>query len=210
MARPVDADSAETYESIVAAARTLLAEHGDVDSVSLRKVAAVASVSLGTIQYYFENKNALLEACLDGYYARLTALVGRLIPASTDPKRTGRPFIEYIARELFDFACQERALVKLRVSTNAKRGELHPKRQAEFMGGMIKAAAEGLEPHIELSGPAARLAIQSAASVMSRMAVLTESERKTLTDRTGPEAHRAIEEHVVEAVVALLRPKRAS
>ena len=34
-------------------------------------MAAGAGVSVGTVQYYFSSKEALLEGCLDGYHDRL-------------------------------------------------------------------------------------------------------------------------------------------
>ena len=78
MARPVDADSAHTYDSIVRAALDVLNDVGLPEKLSMRKVASAAEVSPGTIQYYFGSKTDLLEACLDGYYQRLTLLAGQL------------------------------------------------------------------------------------------------------------------------------------
>ena len=61
MARPVDADSARTYDSIVRAALDVLAEAGLPERLSMRKVAAAAEVSPGTIQSYVGSKRDLLE-----------------------------------------------------------------------------------------------------------------------------------------------------
>ena len=204
MARPVDADSARTYDSIVRAALDVLAEAGLPERLSMRKVAAAAEVSPGTIQYYFGSKTDLLEACLDGYYQRLTATAGQL--TSTMHEREGAALVEHVARSLFRFARRERALIKLRMATNAQRGELHPNRQPEFLGSMIVEAAKSFAPHITVDQLHARLAIQSMSSIMARMALLTDSELECLTDATGEDGWAQVEEYVAQAAVRLLCP----
>ena len=204
MARPVDADSAHTYDSIVRAALDVLNEVGLPEKLSMRKVASAAEVSPGTIQYYFGSKTDLLEACLDGYYQRLTLLAGQL--GGSMQGRQGSEFVEYVARTLFRFARRERALIKLRMATNAQRGELHPQRQPEFLGAMIVEAAKSFAPHITVDQLHARLAIQSMSSIMARMALLTDSELECLTDRTGEEGWDTVEEFVVPAARRMLCP----
>ena len=208
MSRPVDADSATTYDAIVAAALDVLAEHGHPDQVSLRQVARAASVSLGTIQYYFVNKNELLEACLDGYYLRMSSLLSRLAGmAGRDDFESSSAFVEEVAREAFQWARSERGLIALRVATNTTRGELHPERQANVMGTMNREVAKWLAPHVQLDDLQTRLAIQSASAIMSRMAVLSTSEAENLTGASGPRALALIEDHVVDATCRLLSPK---
>lgn len=202
--RPVDADPAQTYDAIVAAALELLHTLDQPDQLSMRKVASRADVSVGTIQYYFESKTDLLEACLDGYYDRLNRVAMELIGAVGD--RTGVALIEDAARSLYRFAVRERALIRLRVATNASLGELHPRRQPEFLGDAIRAGAAALAPHITISPTEARLAIQGLVSIMVRMALLTDSELEVLTDRSGHEGRAEVEAFVVRAAVRLLQP----
>ena len=64
MARRAHGDSAETFDAIVGAAKQVLAEQG-ANELSLRRVAQVAGLSLGTVQYYFSSKDKLVETCLD-------------------------------------------------------------------------------------------------------------------------------------------------
>lgn len=54
----------------MAAATRLFAEEG-FHNTSTRKIAAAAGVSEGTLFHYFSTKNALLQAVLDDFYARL-------------------------------------------------------------------------------------------------------------------------------------------
>ncbi len=205
MSRPIDADSAATYDAIVAAALDVLAEHGHPDQVSLRQVAKLADVSLGTIQYYFASKARLLEACLDGYYSRMAALLSRLAKKS-DSFTSSRAFVEDIAREVYGWARRERGLIALRVATNTTRGELHPERQANVMGTMSREVAKWLAPHVDLDELETRLAVQSVGSIMSRMAMLSDSELENLTGLPAAEARAQVEEHVVEATCRLLCP----
>ena len=204
MTRPIEADSAKTYDAIVDAALSVLDAVGKPSALSLRKVAAQAELSLGTVQYYFRSKAELLEACLDGYYGRMSALVGDLIVAGAELE--GAQYIEHNTRELFRWARRERGLIKLRMLTNAERGELHPKRQADFMGTLLEQAAQQLLPHVQVGLPDTRLAIQSVSSIVARFALFTDSEIRLLTGAAGAEARDAVEDYVVRAARRLLRP----
>jgi len=204
--RPTDADSEATYDSIVQATLDLLDEHGRIEAVSLRKVAGRAGVSLGTIQYYFENKETLLEACLDGYYARMTKLVNELMPLIGDPDYAGAALLDHVSRELYRWARRERGLLALRMSTNARRGELHESRQSKFMGGLISQVAKALGGHITISESEARIAIQLFASMLMRSVLFTDAEIEVLTDAGGDEGRAKIEEFFVTTVRRVLRP----
>ena len=206
MARPTDADSAATYDSIVSATLELLDELGSADSVSLRKVASRAEVSLGTIQYYFENKDTLLEACLDGYYARLTKVVNDLIRWKTNGTLTGAPLLDHASRELYRWARRERGLLALRMSTNAQRGELHERRQSQFMGTLISQVVAALAEHITIPEHEARIAIQFLATSLTRAVLFSDAEVEVLTDSTGDEARTRIEDFFVTTVRRVLRP----
>lgn len=210
MARPPDADSAETYERILAAARDEVRSTVPRNGISMRRVAERADVSLGTLQYYFDNKAGLLEACLDGYYERLGALGSELLAhAASGPDGGVTGLIEHAVRSFYRFVQAEEALIELRLITNALRGELHPQRQDRFMGQVIGAAAKALAPQVALDEAELRLSIQSLVSMLIRMALLSEGERESLTGQTGEDAQAAVEAHVVAAAVRLLHPGRS-
>lgn len=63
---------------IMAAATRLFAEEG-FHGTSTRKIASAAGVSEGTLFHYFGTKNALLQAILDDFYARLIATANDVV-----------------------------------------------------------------------------------------------------------------------------------
>ncbi len=70
MARPVNADPAETRSRVLAAAARLFAQRGR-DAVSMRTIAGAAGTTAATLHHYFGNKDALYDACVDAMYARV-------------------------------------------------------------------------------------------------------------------------------------------
>ena len=204
MARPKDADSERTFNTIVDAALELLAECA-APAPSLRKVAKKANVSLATIQYYFGSKEELLEACLDGYYGRLTAAGGELM-ALAEQGATGRALIEQAVGALYDFHYRERAMMALRVATNAQRGELHPRRQVEFMAGLAVQAARAMQPHVEVELMDARFSVQAVATMIVRFVLMSDSELTHLTGLEGEASRAAARDYVVRAARRLVRP----
>ncbi len=202
MARPTNADSAQTYDQIVRAVLEVLEETG-IHKLSVRAVAARAGVSTGTVQYYFVSKDELLEACLDEYYERLSEEGRQLLAlVPTD----GRDIIEMGARRLFRFAVRERRLVELRLAMNSSQGQLHPRRQPEFMGTLIRSVAKALAPHVEVSEGDTRLAVQAMAFMVVRFALLTDSEMMELCDAEGEEGRKVVEDFVVRSARRLIRP----
>ncbi len=207
MARPTDADSAETHERILAAARDEVRSTIPRNGISMRKVAERAGVSLGTLQYYFETKAGLLEACLDAYHRRLQVLGGELIAhAARQPPDQIREFIEHAMRQSFRFVRAEKALIELRLLTNALQGELHPRRQHLFMKQVMSTGAKALAPKVGLDEIELRLTVQSLISMLLRMALLSPGERESLTGQKGADAEAIVEAHVVDAALRLLRP----
>jgi len=205
MARPPDADSAETYERILDAALDEVCATVPRNGISMRKVATRAGVSLGTLQYYFEHKTGLLEACLDAYYERLDALGRSLVAqAAQEPEGDVSVLVAHAVRSFYDFIHAERPLIELRRVTNALRGEPH--RSDRFLSHVIAAAAEALTPRVALSSADLRLSILSAEAIIVRMALIGDNEREALTGLTGDEADAAIRTHAVTAALRLLQP----
>ncbi len=207
MVRPRDADSAESYDGIVAAALAELRETRPRNAISMRRVAERAGVSLGAVQYYFENKETLLEACLDDYYGRLVATANRLVQdLAGGDLAPGEATIAHVMRTLYRFVREEEALIELRLITNALRGELHPRRQPEYMSTLIAQAARTLLPHVTVSELDVRLAVQMMAYSAIRMALMSESERQAVAGLEGAEADAVIEDFVVRAACRMVCP----
>ena len=207
MARPPDADSAETYERILAAAVEQVRSTVPRNKISMRRVAEQAEVSLGTLQYYFVNKDSLLEACLDGYYERLGATGAELLAhAKANQDAPVETVVTHTVRAFYGFIREEQALTELRILTNALRGELHPRRQDRFLRQIIGAAAKTLAPRVGLTEVELRLSIQTVVNTAVRMALLSDGERESLTGTSGAEALAVVEAHVIDAALRLVCP----
>jgi AcrR family transcriptional regulator len=70
---------------ILEAATTLFAADG-FHATSTRKIAAAAGVSEGTVFHYFNTKNALLLAILDGFYEGLIETAGEYVQQTMDTR----------------------------------------------------------------------------------------------------------------------------
>jgi AcrR family transcriptional regulator len=203
MARPKDADSAKTWNRIVDAARRELFETpGGQPDVSVRKVATLAGVGIGTIHYYFPTKESLLEACLDQYYAMLDVLVRELATAAAGAAADPHAFIEMAARRLYRFVVSERRSLKLRAITNAQRGGLPPERRGLYPGNLAAVLATMLG----IDAAETELTIETMNFVMMQYAVLDEDEVVRITRQSGDVARRAIEDHVVRVALRLVFP----
>jgi AcrR family transcriptional regulator len=204
MARPPNADSARTVDSIITAALAVIAESRRVDDLSLRQVAQRAEVGLSTVQYYFATRDALLEACLDGYHQRLVALANEL-SASLEQAGDGRAAqLEKTVRAFFRFALREKTLIQLRVSTTLTHREQRTLARDELGAMIIREAANTLAPHTGATVLEARFAIHAMSAMIVRCALSSDVEVKTLTDLPLPEAHDAIEDQLVRAARRLL------
>ncbi len=205
MPRPIDADSAQTYDGIIRAALSLLEEHGDAAEVGMRAISQRAGVSTGTIRYYFLTKEELFEACLDEFHGRVGGLTLELatrIGAGVE----GAALIRWAARRAYRFMLDEPHLVGLRMISTARRGELHPRRQSEVLSAQIGALADLLAPHVGLTPIETRLAVLSLNSVCVRLARLTDAELVALIGASGEDGRRAVEGYFVDAALGVLRP----
>ena len=208
MARPANADSAETIARIIAAALDELAQQDEPTAPALRAVAKRAGVGLGTIQYYFESKETLLEACLDGYHERLAALAGSLtssLKQGDSPSTTAIDLVDAAVAALFAFARKERGLLRFRAAATFSRGELAPLRQRDFMGGLSQLAADALAAHVNVPLLDARLAVHAMSATIVRFALMSDAEVGWATGLSGEAAHAAMSAYVPRAARRLLR-----
>ena len=87
-------------DAILRAAEKLLIEEG-YSSFSLRKVAQRADQSLGSLQYYFPNKDNLVQAMLDNCIARYLTYFDQLREAAgEDPEAQFKALISGIVKDL--------------------------------------------------------------------------------------------------------------
>ncbi len=199
MARPTDADSAETYDQIVETARQLILREG-VDALSLRRVAEESGRSLGAISYYFEGRHGLLEACLDANYE----WVRTVVQESLGRIAGGTPWTEVLAdfvRRLFRTVREHRPLLRLRLLTTMERGELPKSRMERELMPALEAVAKALgtkEGKVRLW-----LAAHTLELIVTRYGVHTDEECRRFTgcDDTD-EAVAMIEDYLVDLATA--------
>ncbi len=209
MARPKNADSADTVDRILRAARLVLLEQDGIRLEGpMRHIAEVAGVSLGTLQYYFPSRDELLEVCLDDYYVRLEALAASLAQEAVASGLDREAFVRRAARAFYTFGRAEQPALRLRAWLNARQGALPDHRAQNVRDstldhiGPLLAVALGI-PELE-----ARLAIQTMTFVVMQYALL---DPPALERITGPGAPaEALPDHVADVAVRLVFPARGS
>ncbi|MCA9648089.1 MAG: TetR/AcrR family transcriptional regulator [Polyangiaceae bacterium] len=204
MARPKESDSAKTHKQIVEAALELLREKRDPSFLSMRRVAARAGLSPSTLQYYFTSKEALLEACLDGYHERLSLRVKAALTAVATTSDTRRK-VEATLRSFIAFIREEELLVALRVMTTARRGGLHPSRQAEFLGSFVREAVALLGQHSALEPLEARLLIHGLTLSLPRILLMSPEEQAGLHGKHDIPSQAELDDALVRIVLRILK-----
>lgn len=197
MSRPRNADSAETYDRILNAALQIVRETG-VTKLSMRAVAAGAGVSVGTVTYYFDDRDSLLEACLENAYRwidqALSEALGTIAGAGGDMGDA----IERVARQLFRHARANRELLRLRISTTMGQGALPKSRlDGELMpalGSVVAVLAPNASESVQRS---LRMTAHTVEVVISRWAVHDQAELIAITGASNAQmAEGCAEDHV--------------
>jgi AcrR family transcriptional regulator len=124
MARPANADPADTQQRLLSAAIWLFARHG-FDGASTRELAARAGVNIATLNYYFQSKRGLFDACVDDIYRRLGRRATTLF-VDADPTD-----LELILDRLYVAARAERDGVRVLVRQILDGGRLTPRTEAK-------------------------------------------------------------------------------
>lgn len=101
-------DPDQTREKILEAADQLFGELG-FDVATTRDIAERSGVNKALIHYHFGTKDDLLEAVLDGYYAKL----GEALQAALGRKRTLAGQVEDLLDAYADFLASHRAFTRI-------------------------------------------------------------------------------------------------
>lgn len=168
----------EKYQRIVDVASDLAFEQG-WGGLSLRRVAARAELSLGTVTYHFASKEELLEACLDRLYAELAGQRDRFVSAALEA-RSLEDLIPRLISEMFYFGRQHHRLLRLRMMTLLSAGKLSTSRLELFHEPMLEMTAQALAASSALDIDAARLTMQSFVFLVARYAVMSDEELRAL------------------------------
>jgi len=201
MARPAQADSAQTRRRVLASALALFAEHG-ADGVSIRQIGAASGVSLATVHHYFGSKEELYAACIDSMYEELVAMRPRL---GAELARGGRPaeLLDRIVRAAFRFARAHQVEMRLLLRQVMAAGELDDRRRET---GQVPFLAEIPRVIAAVTGKPAdrlRMPLQTISFLIARYAISTERELALLTRKRGSSAIAAAEDHLVEVAASL-------
>lgn len=194
MARPKDAEPAESYERIVAAATELIDQEGAA-KLSLRRVAERSGTSLGAVTYYFDNRGVLLEACLE----RTFNVISGLVVESAARIATGSPWqqeVDAFVRALFRTSRRQRQLIHTRLLTTLEGGAVPRRRLEQQLLPMLEKTAmvfSGSPTNVPL-----RLAANSVEVVVTRYALHTDEELQLISG--CPDVATAIE-HVESYLV---------
>lgn len=209
MARPVDANPAQTVERILNAARTLLQENGG-KGWSMRRVAQVAKVSTGTLRYYFADRAALLDACLDPFHKDLRALESglmSLLESAEDPFLVlGQGIVA-----LYRFAVGRDAGHRFLIQALAERGSLDREYRELVREPLLAKIVAIVAPLTKQDARTIRMYALSVTFLLTRYAAATDEELLELTAEGDLEAAQtAVEEHLRLTIAAFTRPAAAS
>ena len=207
IARKKDSDSEQTYAAIVAGAREVLRRDGP-KAVSFRRVATACGLSAGTISYYFPDRVALLEACLDPHSRRRQALMAQLL----EQVRAEGPSPAVIATIVdagLDLAFSEQTMVRLRALTNAEIRALRPDHPHDVSLPHLDQLGAAIGEHLGLAAVEVRLVMQTLNYAIGRYAELSESELCRVTGTANPaEARQLVAHHIHRCAAVLLGPQR--
>lgn len=207
MARPVDADAAQTRRRILAAASRLFAGQGAGD-VSVRRVAAEAGVSLATVHHYFGSKEQLYAACIEAMYVELESLRSELRQALPGAGSVTE-LLERATRVAFRFAWAHRGSIRLLMRTIVDTGAQDPARRAAVHLPFLAEAGQLLAAAFGRPEEAMRLSVQSVTHLVVRYAITDPAELALLVGREGAaeaEVIARVEAHLVEVTGRLFGP----
>ena len=200
MARPRDADPAATYERILGVAIGILRTEG-VSAMTLRAVARGAKVSVGTLTYYFSDRESLMEACLEPSYRLLErSLQEAMGELQSAPAKDVRGVIELITRHLFRRAREHRETLRLRVSLTMELGALPPRRLHDELVPTLNRVQSALELALQGKVIDVRLKVHTLEIAVVRWALHTDEELVVITGAEGIlDALARVESHLADS-----------
>jgi AcrR family transcriptional regulator len=117
----------DTHDKILEAARALVEEHGR-QSLSFRKVAERAGVSVGSVQYYFSAMEQLLDALTDPWHEGIQRIFQEAMADLPSAEDRQARLVE-MCIEIHRLAVTHRELLLARRLDTLERGELMERRR---------------------------------------------------------------------------------
>ncbi len=204
MARPKNADSADTKRRILAAARALVSEHG-IEGTSTRDVADAAGVNVATLHHHFGSKEGLHQACIEDMYAELSVLSAQLFGLLAD-EPTPEQLLNLAIRKAFAFARAHRPALRILMRMVVNKGEQMPGKRAGHLE-VLEQIGTFLEAAGGLPKREGRLVGQTTMHLIVRYALTSDDELKAVVgERSLARAEEAVADHIVRIVLASLQP----
>jgi AcrR family transcriptional regulator len=205
VARPRDSDSAHVHERITTAAATLLESVGP-SAVTMREIAKAAEVSLGTVHYYFPNKETLLDAVFEAILADSYQVRDELIRALSSSGAAER--LQDAVRIAFRTALRIRPASRLMQIMALDQGFIPQRRRVEE-DLILAAVSEVAQRTLGTTALQARLLVKSLLFCIGRYATLSVDELRRVTglpaDLEESAVYSAVEDHLVQLMTAVRR-----
>ena len=202
MARPKAPDATETRRTILQAACDLISE--STEALSIRAVARKADVSVGTLQYHFVDKRALMDACVDTVYETF----GELLPTLIADLGTATNANELIAKAVkfgFTYCRENRAFIRVLEASIVENGGLDLARHSAIQAPFIDNVSRLLAGASPLAPQEIRLRINSMSMLVGRYAVFEESALAALfTPEDGKTLLSTVQDHLTSSALCLL------
>ena len=179
MARPANANAANTKERIIDAASALFAHKGR-DGTSVREIAENAHVNGAMISHYFGGKDGLYQDCIRCLYEALGTGQAALEVALKNGENIPL-VIESTMHHAIKFAREKRDMIRLVMRHVLDRGELDPKRRDDVLLPFLDKASAAIAPLSVLDQSAIRMGLQSLIFLTVRYALSTDDELKQIT-----------------------------
>lgn len=166
--------SSHVVERILGAARQLL-ESGDPSAITFRSVARLAECSPGTVVYYFETREQLMEATLDPHHD----LVGEVLDQGHTTAEHSGTSAEQTTDSLVTYALESRELMRLQLVAWCARWSL-PEHRLQALRGRLDRV-EGLPWKPDWTPPQRRVLIQLSSYGVQRFACMADEELLAVT-----------------------------
>lgn len=208
MARPVKADAEATRARILSAALELFGHHG-LDGVSVRKIAAAAGVSLAMVHHYFGSKAELYDACIDSMYDQLIELRPQLA-ASLAAGGDVQTLASRLVADAFRFARSHQIAGRLLMRQVVGAGRLDERRENAMQVPFLQQGSELLSAMTGRPAAELRLPLQTLSFSIARYGISTQDGLEMFSGKTGEDAVRAVEQHLIDTAIRLLSPRNDS
>lgn len=112
-------DTMDTKETIIRTTIALIEEKGeDLGKITVREISKRAGVGLGLVNYHFENKDKLIELCVE-------RIINRIVEQFQNVREKTKgvtPFerLEHLGNVTFDFLFEHPAISRISVLTDMK------------------------------------------------------------------------------------------